>query len=526
VSPSEPFGREAWARINDLFHRALDRPADEREAFLVDACDDAAIRDEVVSLLASHGRAGDFIESAVARVGSGKPSTIPERIGPYRVRHLLGEGGMGVVYVADDMRLGRTVALKALAPQFVGDAMRRERLRREARAAAALTHPGIATVYALEEIEGHLYIAGELIQGKTLREELEHGPLDPRRAIETAAAIARALAAAHERGIVHRDLKPENVMRTPAGDVKILDFGLARFPDVASSVTNLSADGAILGTPAYMSPEQIRGDFVDARSDLFSLGTMLYELVTGVHPFKGSGTASTIARILQSEPAAMAAVLRQPTPPGFSERPSGSFDRHTIADLETIVFRCLSKDPEDRFASAGDLAAALDDLQRGTADAGPTTRVPRRLLRHLDRAFWWWQFHQAAAVLGYVLLLIPLWRVRDLTPGPRGTLLFVGGLVGVVIAGALRLHLWFAVRLDRDEWQPQHRQSARWMLAGDLLFVGTLAMVGILALAMPEPRLWGVLLVAAAAAVLVSRAVIEPATARAAFGSGTDRRPN
>ena len=201
---------------------------------------------------------------------------VPERIGHYLIRGVLGEGGMGVVYLAEDSRLGRTVALKAVAPQYVGDPARRERLRREARAAASLQHPGIATVFALEEIDDHLYIAGEYVPGETLRDELARGPLTPARAVETMLAIARALAVAHERGVIHRDLKPENLMRTPAGDMKILDFGLARVHDPVSTDATLSAEGSVLGTPAYMSPEQIRGKTVDGRADLFALGVVLY----------------------------------------------------------------------------------------------------------------------------------------------------------------------------------------------------------------------------------------------------------
>jgi hypothetical protein len=430
---------------------------------------------------------------------------------------------MGVVYLAEDTRLGRTVALKALAPRLVGDAAQRERLRSEARAAASLNHPGIATIYALEEIDGHVYIACEYVPGETLRDELARGPLEPLRAIDTTIGVARALAVAHQRGIVHRDLKPENVMRTPGGDVKILDFGLARLSDpFAAAAPNRS--GMILGTPAYMSPEQIRGGPVDPRSDVFSLGVMLYELVTGANPFASTDPASTIARILDVEPARIV------------DHAPAHVSSISLSHVERVVLVCLRKSPDARFASAADVLRALEQARDGltAVEPGPRTLAPRTLppspLRGFGEAsapsespaLWWWQFHQAAAALGYLLPLVPLWRVRDLVPESGGTLLFVAGLVGVVIASVLRSHLWFAVRLDPAAWHDQRGRSSRWVLAGDVLFVGILVVVGVLALL--AGRLLGVLLVASAAAVLVSFAVIEPATARAAFGQDSGPR--
>jgi len=491
VTDRNPSDRDAWTRIGDLFHRAIELPTEERDAFVTRSTDDDEVRREVLSLLGAHSRATDFIEKSAA----GPDKDMPERIGHYLIRGVLGEGGMGVVYLAEDSRLGRTVALKAVAPQYVGDPVRRERLRREARAAASLQHPGIATVFALEEIGDHLYIAGEYVPGETLRDELARGPLTPARAVETMLAIARALAVAHERGVIHRDLKPENLMRTPAGDMKILDFGLARVHDPVSTDATLSADGSVLGTPAYMSPEQIRGKTVDARADLFALGVVLYELLTGVNPFAGHDSASTIARILEIAPER----LRQRAP--------ANVPSVTIGHLERIVQTCLRKRAEDRFLSARELVGALEDARDARAPA-PEPAVTS------GRAMWWWKFHQAAATIGYALLLVPLWRLRDLSE-PLGTLLFVGGLVGATAAGAIRLHAWFASDLDRARWYREQRQSAPWRLAGDVLMTGVLAVEGVIALLARET--WGILLVAAFAAVLVAFAIVEPATTRAAF---------
>jgi serine/threonine protein kinase len=517
VSPQGSIDPATWARINDIFHRALEESPEERTRFLDRACaGDSRVHAEVLSLLSAHERAGDFIEKPASPADwepVSQSEAIPDRVGSYRLLRVLGEGGMGIVYLAEDTRLGRTVALKALAPRLLGDAAQRERLRREARAAASLNHPGIATIYALEEIDDHVYIACEYVPGETLRDELARGPLDPLRAIDTTIGIARALAAAHQRGIVHRDLKPENVMRTPGGDVKILDFGLARLSEGFAGVAP-NRSGMILGTPAYMSPEQIRGEAIDPRSDIFSLGVVLYELATGINPFASTDPASTIAKILEAEPARLV----------------------DNAHVERVVLTSLRKALEARFQSAADLLRALEEArERLTARTVPPSPLRGFHLRAAryggqvgeasapSRALWWWQFHQAAATLSYLLLLIPLWRLRDVPPASSGTLLFVAGVVGVVTASALRWHSWFAARLDPGAWNDQHRRSSRWILAGDVLFVVILVAVGLLSLL--ADRLWGILLFAAAAAVLVSFAVIEPATARAAFGQGRRHGP-
>ena len=388
-----------WTRVNQLFHQALELPRDQRGAFLAQACGgDEALRLEIASLLGAHDEADDFIErpattpADLAATSIGQ-DLIGRTIGHYQIVRVLGVGGMGVVFLADDTRLGRPVALKALAPRFTQDPLRRERLRREARAAAALAHPGIATVYALEEFDDHVYIAGEYVPGETLRDELGHGPLPASRVIDTALALASALEAAHDRGVVHRDLKPENVIRTPAGDVKILDFGLARMHEVPQQpAAEITAEGALLGTPAYMSPEQIRGDAVDFRTDLFALGIMLYELATGAHPFSGSNPASTIARILESQP------------PHVADRvPAMLSTAVGLGDLDRIIARCLEKHPDARYQSTQDLVAALEEAKAGGA-AEPRSHAeaaaegpPRR------RALGWWQFHQAAASVGYLV---------------------------------------------------------------------------------------------------------------------------
>ncbi|HYN07213.1 MAG TPA: serine/threonine-protein kinase [Vicinamibacterales bacterium] len=514
MSSSRPLDTEDWRRVNDVFHRALEEAPERRGAFLEESCGgDEALRHEVASLLEAHGRAADFIEEPAqtmtdmdVRTGA-DAALVGRQIGQYRIERVLGEGGMGVVYLAEDVRLGRTVALKALAPRYTGDAARRERLRREARAAASLTHPGIATVYALEEFDGQIFIAGEYVPGETLREELARGPLSAMRTVETALSVARALSAAHDRGIVHRDLKPENIVRTGSGEVKILDFGLARFRDPPPSLAHLTDDGMILGTPAYMSPEQIRGTAVDGRSDLFSLGIVLYELVAGLHPFAGSDPASTIARILEAEPARLADL-----PPATRWNPA------VLGALEDVVTTCLRKAPEQRFRSAHDLIDALEHARAGVAGTTSGARVqPKPITDARAEARWWWQFHQAAAALAYLALLVPLWLVRSALGGRPGLWVFVVGLIAAIVAGVLRLHVWFLVRLAAADWAGRRDPTRAWIRLADVIFAGVLLVGGIAVPTLTTGTALGLVLIASAVAIVLAFAIIEPATARAAF---------
>ena len=268
---------------------------------------------------------------------------------------------MGEVYRARDTRLGRDVALKVLAEAHSADPERLRRFEQEARASAALSHPNILAVYDVGTHDGSPYIVSELLEGQTLRERFRSGGLTARRALEIAIALSRGLAAAHERGIVHRDLKPENVLLTRDDHVKIVDFGLAKLlrPSLAEhevsgapTATQETAAGVVLGTAAYMSPEQVRGQATDASSDIFSLGVMLYEMLAGRRPFEGGTTGEMMAAILHEDPVELED-LGKPLPP----------------TLVRIVRRCLEKQPGDRFHSAHDLAIALEAVS-GAESAG------------------------------------------------------------------------------------------------------------------------------------------------------------
>ena len=333
-----------WRQVNDLFHAVLEQDPSEREQTLAAAAaTDPDLVREVRSLLDTHDRTGQFLETPAWGVApelilGDEASLAGRQLGPYRVVEEIGRGGMGVVYAAEDQRLGRMVALKALTPEYTRDPTRRERLTREARAAAALSHANIATVYALEELDGELFIASELVRGRTLREELRDGPLPPDRLRQTLLDIASALDAAHAQGIVHRDLKPDNVIRRDDGQIKILDFGLARLESTGDvpSVTRLTEEGVALGTPGYMAPEQLRGARGDARSDIFAFGVVAWELATGEHPF-GADPGSALARMTELMEG-RAGALSRPLP---------------LAGLDRVARRCMRGLPDDRYQTRG-----------------------------------------------------------------------------------------------------------------------------------------------------------------------------
>ena len=292
------------------------------------------------------------------------------RLGPYEILAPLGAGGMGEVYRARDTKLDREVAIKVLPAATANDPAALARFEREAKAVAALSHPNILAIHDFGSADGVTFAVTELLQGETLRQRLDHGALPVRRAIEVGREIALGLAAAHERGIVHRDLKPENLFLTKDGLVKILDFGLARQTRSVDSaggrtLTDHSESGSVVGTAGYMSPEQVRGEKVDHRSDIFSFGSVLYEMVSGKRAFKGDTSVETMNAILKEEPPAPSESGR-PIPPS----------------LERTVAHCLEKRPEDRFQSARDLAFDLGSLSAGTsASSGRGIPVRRRWLR-------------------------------------------------------------------------------------------------------------------------------------------------
>ena len=304
---------ELYRRVNELFHSALERPANERAAFLDEACGaDSVLRAEVEALIAAHEQSGEFLDTpayeleAHALFDESADSLVGERVGRYQVLSLIGTGGMGAVYLARDTQLGRKVALKVLPDYLMGDERRVGRFRREARAASARNHPNIVTIDEVEQAGGRHFIAAEYVEGVTLRERLNEGPLKFGAAIDVALQVAHALTNAHRHGVIHRDIKPENIMLGGDVHVKVLDFGLAKVTssslenqtEEAATQTAYTTPGLILGTTEYMSPEQVRGLALDVRTDIWSLGVVLYEMLAGRAPFGGPTRSDIMAAIL------------------------------------------------------------------------------------------------------------------------------------------------------------------------------------------------------------------------------------
>ena len=363
---------ERWLQIKSLFVAAHEKPAGERARFLDDVCGaDQELRREVESLLGCEDSAAGFLESegTVTIPMAGEPVPAGERIGPYTILELLGAGGMGQVYKAYDNRLDRQVAVKFLARAIASDPAAQQRFDREARAASALNHPNICTVHDVGEFQGRSFIVMELLEGQPLKERIAGKPVPFAEFASVTRQVSAALGAAHAKGIVHRDVKPANLFVTQSGQVKIFDFGLSRRgagtegaalqPASRASNPSLTATGTITGTVAYMSPEQALGEEVDARSDIFSLGVVLYEMATGRPPFRGTTIAGILGSIFTEAPA----------------KPS-ELNPAVPARVDRLILKALEKNREDRYQSVASLAADLEEWQRSEAAA-----ARRRLLR-------------------------------------------------------------------------------------------------------------------------------------------------
>ena len=497
--------RAEWERLKTLVHGALEQPAAVRRAWLArEAGGDEALADEAEALVNAHETAGGFLEEP-ANVDPDDLFDRPTRLGHYRIVDEIGRGGMGIVYLAEDERLGRLVAVKSLPPALADDRARRERLRREARAAATISHPSVASVYALEEIDGQLLLVTEYVPGRTLRDEIQGGPLAPGRALAIAGDVARALAAAHEAGVIHRDLKPENVLMTAEGAVKVVDFGIAYVE--AAGATRHTRTGDFVGTPAYMAPEQLMGARGDARADIYALGIVLAEMVTGRHPL--AATAGERSDV-----------------PGPS----------MPAPVARIVERCLQPDAAARYASARELLPALIDGR----DMPVGTDTPVRMDTPLGMdtpvagdlqvsgsppsasARWWWEFHQGMAALAYWLMLIPAWTARGAIGGRSGRVFFILTLAAVIVAATLRLHLWFTARFYPDELRWLRPRVGRWIRVADWLFAVALVAGGLL---IGDERALAIVLLSVGIGAAVAFLAIERATTRAAFrGDRSDQR--
>ena len=353
---------ERWQKVKQIFQTALDKPAAERAPFVVSACKgDEDLRKEVESLLASSEKDGSFIDSpayaAAATLITEQAAELKKgtTVGAYEIVSFISRGGMGEVYLAHDRRLGRKVALKILPSSFTRNQERLRRFEQEARSASALNHPNIITIYEILKSESTHVIATEYVEGETLRQRLSNGSFDLWEALSVATQVADALSAAHKAGIVHRDIKPENIMIRQDGYVKVLDFGLAKLSEEMPSISADEAptrqvrtgSGIIIGTAGYMSPEQARGKPVDARSDIFSLGSVIYEMVTRRKPFDGETPSDVLASILKTEPPPVSQHLEDAPP-----------------ELTRIVAKALKKNRDERYQVISDLLLDLKTLKQ------------------------------------------------------------------------------------------------------------------------------------------------------------------
>jgi Tol biopolymer transport system component len=361
---------ERWKQVDSLLQSVLERRSEERDAFLRQACaGDESLENEVRSLMTLEGKAGSFLRTpvmeAVAPEYSG--SLVGRTISHYHVIEKLGIGGMGVVWKARDTRLDRFVALKFLPSATMGDPERKRRFALEAKAASALNHPNIVTVHEIDQTAGADFIVMEFVPGKTLGHLIGRKGLRLKNVIDYGVQIADALAAAHTAGIVHRDLKPGNIVINENGCVKVLDFGLAKLTehDRSNPLTRtetmaekpMTEEGVIVGTVSYMSPEQAEGRKVDARSDIFSFGAVLYEMITGQRAFPGASMVSILSAVLRDNP-----------------KPAHEFVEGVPRDLNQIVMRCLQKDPNQRYQHAGDLKIDLQQVREEPAPSVPMAR--------------------------------------------------------------------------------------------------------------------------------------------------------
>lgn len=360
---------ERWRQIDELLDAVLDLPEVERDGFLSEQCGgDEDLRTEVLSLLKAQTGSNDFLETSAMRIAAknlAEDDTIlydayflGKTIGTYKIEKLIGAGGMGEVYLATDEKLNRKVALKILPPEYTSHDERLKRFQLEARAISILNHPNIVTIYDVGSFEGVNYIATEYVEGETFRDLIKKRP-KLKEILANMTQVCSALSAAHQAGIIHRDIKPENIMLRPDGYVKILDFGLAKLTDISpQTLKNLAqtAKGIIIGTPAYMSPKQVSDERLDHRTDLWSVGVVLYELITGTNPFKKTNRQATFQAIVSEDPPL-----------------ASSYDSDVSDDLDRILLKALEKDPDISYQTASDMQADIRRVRR-EIDSSPSLR--------------------------------------------------------------------------------------------------------------------------------------------------------
>ncbi|MBS1808277.1 MAG: serine/threonine protein kinase, partial [Acidobacteria bacterium] len=383
---------QRWQKVKTIFQEAVELPSHERAVFLATACDgDANLRAQVERMLAADDRDPSFLESSPVQhlIESSQQIQSGHVIGAYQIKDKLGAGGMGDVYCARDLRLEREVAVKVLPGLFTSDESRVQRFIREARAASALNHPNIVTIHEVGQVDQIYFIVTELVEGKTLRRLMDERPLQLAEVVDIGLQMVSALTAAHEAGIVHRDIKPENVMIREDDLVKVLDFGLAKLTERKSdgatarwgeddpvrplapppSLAPSTASSIVMGTARYMSPEQARGVNIDERSDIFSFGSVLYEMLTGHPPFQGETTTDVIIAVVEKDPL-----------------PVSSLVAGIPTELQQIVHKTLQKNREERYQTSKELLADIKSFKRLAEAASGELTLVRRAIPHQSAA--------------------------------------------------------------------------------------------------------------------------------------------
>jgi hypothetical protein len=454
---------DRWQQVKCVLQEALEIAPEQRRAFLDRVCStDPSLRREVESLLSSSNDVRSSFLKSSPEVGL--RLTNGTRLGDFEVRFLIGAGGMGEVYRARDCRLERDVAIKVL-PQFVSfDAERLRRFEQEAKAAAALNHPHICTIHAINDHEGVFFIVMELLEGQTLKYYIGKKPFNTVWLLDVGTQIAEALDAAHAKGIIHRDIKPANLFVTSHGQIKVLDFGLAKLlrplasrVSVGSSATETatfsSAAGLLVGTVGYMAPEQVEGEPVDPRTDLYALGLVMYEMATGSNPFLGQSASSTIANILKEE-----------APPLEQQNPVAP------PELGRILQKCLRKRIDERYVSARDLAVDLAALRRSLEPSGRTSAAtaagpaPPLAIRGAVRVLL--MLIQLGYLAMYALALYKFHDVLRVSHELHGSFMLGGVLLAAAVLGTpVRLYQLTALTFD----YPDLGLKFRWLFPGVLL---------------------------------------------------------
>lgn len=497
-----------WQRVSEVVADAIERDPDQRVAYLSKACaGNDELGAEVTALLDAHDQAEDFLAQPAFMisepVANEASENIGRKLGPYLVEDTLGEGGMGVVLLAEDTRHQTKVTLKTLPPMLARDAALRDYLVRETQAVASLAHPNIATVHGLEEVYGQYYLVSEYVPGSTLRALIDAGPIKPETVIAIAMQVAEALEAAHSRGITHRDLKPENIVCSQSGVVKVLDFGLIRTPDPQAQGTQPDTAEVTGESPAYMSPEQLDGPSVDFRSDLFSLGVVMYEMVAGRNPFAAPTPAGTAAGVRTAHPAPLSTV-RANIPPA----------------LDRVIGLCVEKDRDKRYQTTADLVRDLNVMLDGqpTPAGGPTKAAkvrPTGSQAPVSSARGAWAVHQLLVIGAYAVSAYLMWQAVRGSGGVWSLTLLVVTIVAAAVNSMLRVQLLTAERLGAAEFGMLHRRIGP-MLSGLDLLVALVLLTMAFSVAWSYPTTALTLGAFGIGLAIVSIAV-EPSRTRAAF---------